>query len=192
QAGLRLRSRAPRYLALVPRSYTDDELDAATEALTSRDRFRDAEAVGTAAAPKLQRGLAEAPETGGWFGGADDTENRKAARVTGDELEPTHILISHGHADHMADAVGLAKRTGAPCVALVEVANWLGEQGVETVSDPNLGGTVEFDWGWVKLVQALHTNTLPGSEESPFSATTGVAVGLSAGLVINIGGTTVY
>ena len=66
------------------------------------------------------------------------------------------------------------------------------DQGVEAVSDPNLGGTVEFDWGWVKLVQAFHTNTIPGSAESPFSAEAGVVIGTAAGLVINIGGTTVY
>jgi L-ascorbate metabolism protein UlaG (beta-lactamase superfamily) len=105
-----------------------------------------------------------------------------AAQASADDVEPTHILITHGHADHTADAVAVAKRTGAHCVALVELANWLGEQGLENVSDPNLGGTVEFEWGWVKLVQAFHTGTLPD----------GTVVGGQAGLVINIGGTTVY
>ncbi len=118
--------------------------------------------------------------------------NNPASPVTADELEPTHILITHGHADHMADAVGLAKRTGAHCVGIVELANWLEARGVEAVSDPNLGGTVEFEWGWVKLVQAWHTNTLPGSSETPFSAETGTPIGTAAGLVINLGGTTVY
>ena len=51
----------------------------------------------------------------------------------------------------------IAKRTGAPTVAIVELAGELGEQGVENTSDPNLGGTVEFDWGWVRLVPAWHT-----------------------------------
>jgi L-ascorbate metabolism protein UlaG (beta-lactamase superfamily) len=118
--------------------------------------------------------------------------NNPISPVTADELEPTHILLTHGHADHMADAVPLAKRTGAHCVALVEMASWLQAQGIEAVSDPNLGGTVEFDWGWVKLVQAFHTNTIPGSAESPFSAETGVVIGQAAGLVINVGGKTVY
>jgi L-ascorbate metabolism protein UlaG (beta-lactamase superfamily) len=108
--------------------------------------------------------------------------NNPIATVSADEVDPTHILITHGHADHMADAVAIANRTGAPCVALTELANWLGEQGVENVSDPNLGGTVEFDWGWVKLVQAFHTGTLPD----------GTVVGGQAGMVIKIGGTTVY
>jgi L-ascorbate metabolism protein UlaG (beta-lactamase superfamily) len=106
--------------------------------------------------------------------------NPKAAAKP-DELEPTHILLTHGHVDHVLDAAEIAKRTGADCVALVETANWLEKQGVENVFDPNLGGTVEFDWGWVKLVQALHSSTTPDG-----------TVTYASGLVINIGGTTVY
>jgi L-ascorbate metabolism protein UlaG (beta-lactamase superfamily) len=108
--------------------------------------------------------------------------NNPAAPVSADEVDPTHVLLTHGHADHVADAVAVAKRTGAHCVAIVELANWLGEQGVESTRDPNLGGTEEFDWGWVKLVPAWHTNTLPD----------GTAIGTPAGLVIEIGGKTVY
>src|SRR6476659_11356158 len=74
--------------------------------------------------------------------------NNPSAVVTADEVEPTHIAISHGHADHIADAIPVATRTGAHFVAIVELADWLGSKGVEAVSDPNLGGTVEFDWGW--------------------------------------------
>jgi L-ascorbate metabolism protein UlaG (beta-lactamase superfamily) len=118
--------------------------------------------------------------------------NNPSAVATADEVEATHIAISHGHADHMADAVPVAKRTGAHCVAVVEVANWLEGKGVENVSDPNLGGAVEFDWGWIKLVPAWHTSTLPGSAEKPFSAEHGVVVGTAAGLLIRIGETTVY
>lgn len=118
--------------------------------------------------------------------------NNPAAVATAEEVEPTHVAITHGHADHIADAVAVAKRGGAECVAIVEIANWLEEQGVETVHDPNLGGTVEFDWGWVKLVPAWHTSTLPGSSGLPYSPTTGTVTGTPAGLVVSIGGTTVY
>jgi len=118
--------------------------------------------------------------------------NNPAAVATGEEVEPTHIAITHGHADHMADAVPVAKRTGAHCVSLVELAEWLKGQGVEDVSDPNLGGTVSFDWGSIKLVPAWHTNTLPGSEEAPFSAEHGIAIGTPSGFVIKLGGKTIY
>jgi len=118
--------------------------------------------------------------------------NNPTAVHTADEVEPTHIAITHGHADHMADAVPVAKRTGAHCVAAVELAEWFKGQGIEEVSDPNLGGTVRFDWGWIKLVPAWHTSTLPGSAEAPFSAEHGTAIGTATGLLINLGGKTVY
>lgn len=118
--------------------------------------------------------------------------NNPVATVTGDEVDPDTILVTHGHVDHLADAVGIAKRTGATCAAIVELANWLGEQGVEDVLDPNLGGTVRFDWGWAKLVQAWHTSTMPGHDEKPFSAEHGTAIGTAAGWVVGIGGKTVY
>jgi L-ascorbate metabolism protein UlaG (beta-lactamase superfamily) len=118
--------------------------------------------------------------------------NNPVAVTTGEEVDPTHIALSHGHADHVADAVPVAKRTGAHCVAIVELAKWLEGQGVEEVSDPNFGGTVKFDWGYISLVPAWHTNTVPGSEESPFSAEHGIAIGPAAGLVIKVGETTVY
>ena len=118
--------------------------------------------------------------------------NNPVAVATAEEVNATHIALSHGHADHLADAVAVAKRTGAHCVAIVELAKWLESRGVAEASDPNLGGTVEFEWGWIKLVPAWHTNTIPGSAESPFSAEHGVPIGTAAGLVIEIGGTTVY
>ncbi len=108
------------------------------------------------------------------------TGNPKAA-VSADELEPDVILLTHGHGDHYGDTVELAKRTGATVVAIVELANELMEKGVEDVRDPNLGGTVKFDWGWVKLVPAWHTGSTPdGTYHHP------------AGLLIELGGKLVY
>ena len=120
--------------------------------------------------------------------------NNPVAVATADEVEATHIAISHGHVDHMADAIPVAKRTGAHCVAVVEIANFLQGHGVDEdkVSDPNLGGTVEFDWGWISLVPAWHTSTIAGSEEAPFSAEHGTPIGMPAGLLINLDGKTVY
>jgi L-ascorbate metabolism protein UlaG (beta-lactamase superfamily) len=118
--------------------------------------------------------------------------NNPIAVATAEEVEPTHIAVTHGHADHIADAVPVAKRTGAHCIAIVELADWLDSQGAAAVSDPNLGGTVEFDWGWIKLVPAWHTNTIPGSAEAPFSAEHGIPIGTASAFVINIGGKTVY
>jgi L-ascorbate metabolism protein UlaG (beta-lactamase superfamily) len=118
--------------------------------------------------------------------------NNPIAVATAEDVNPTHIALTHGHADHVADAVAVATRTKAHCVAIVELANWLESQGAHAVTDPNLGGTVEFEWGWIKLVPAWHTNTIPGSEEAPFSAEHGISIGTATGLLINLGGVTVY
>jgi L-ascorbate metabolism protein UlaG (beta-lactamase superfamily) len=106
--------------------------------------------------------------------------NPKAA-VTADEVDPTHIFLTHGHGDHYGDIEAIAKRTGAQVVAIVEIANELGEAGLENVSDPNMGGTVEFDDVWVRLVPAWHTSTTPGGTAS-----------VPAGMVIGLGGKVVY
>ena len=106
------------------------------------------------------------------------------ATVTAEEVEPTHILITHGHADHTADFLRVAERTGAHVVSMVEISRWHAAKGHEERSEINIGGTARFDWGWVKMVQAFHTNTLEGEG--------GIMVGPPAGLVVNIGGKTVY
>jgi L-ascorbate metabolism protein UlaG (beta-lactamase superfamily) len=108
------------------------------------------------------------------------TGNPKAA-VEAAEVDPTHIFLTHGHADHWGDVVDIAKRTGAQCIAIAELSGELGDHGVENTVDPNLGGTVEFEGGWVRLVPAWHTSTTPGG-----------TVNVPAGLVINLGGRTVY
>ena len=108
------------------------------------------------------------------------TGNPKAG-AEASEMNPTHIFLTHGHQDHYGDIVDIAKRTSAQVVAIVELASELEEEGVENVSNPNIGGTVEFDGGWVRLTPAWHTSTTPkGTVNTP------------AGLVINLGGKTVY
>jgi L-ascorbate metabolism protein UlaG (beta-lactamase superfamily) len=107
------------------------------------------------------------------------TGNPRAA-ASAEELEATTILLTHGHGDHVGDTVAIAKRTGATVVAVVELANEIGGEGVD-VRDPNLGGTVTFDWGSVKLVPAWHTSTSPSGTPS-----------IACGLLIDFAGTTIY
>jgi L-ascorbate metabolism protein UlaG (beta-lactamase superfamily) len=105
--------------------------------------------------------------------------NPKAAAKP-DEVPADVILLTHGHGDHLGDTVEIATRTGAVVVAIVELAAEIRESGVD-VRDPNLGGTVQFDWGWVKLVPAWHTAVSPsGTAHMP------------AGLLIHYGGHLIY
>jgi L-ascorbate metabolism protein UlaG (beta-lactamase superfamily) len=108
------------------------------------------------------------------------THNPKAA-ASADEVPADVILLTHGHQDHFGDTPDIAKRTGATVVAITELADELDKSGLENVLDPNLGGTVTFDWGWVKLVPAWHTATSPsGTPHTP------------AGLLIHYGGHLIY
>jgi L-ascorbate metabolism protein UlaG (beta-lactamase superfamily) len=103
------------------------------------------------------------------------------AAASADEVDPDVILLTHGHGDHFGDTVDIAKRTGATVVAIVELANEIAKAGVENVLDPDFGGTVKFDWGWVKLVPAWHTAVTPsGTPHMP------------AGLLIHIGDRLIY
>ena len=107
------------------------------------------------------------------------TGNPKGA-ASADDIAADAILLTHGHGDHYGDTVAIAKRTGAPVVAITEIAGEIGEEGVEVV-DCNLGGTAEFDWGSARLTPAWHTSTTPkGTVSTP------------AGLVIEFGDKRIY
>jgi len=81
---------------------------------------------------------------------------RKAA-----DVRPDFLLVSHGHFDHIADAVAIARRTGATAIGIYEICAWLAEQGVSHTHAMNLGGSYVFPFGRVKLTPAWHSSTLP-------------------------------
>ena len=116
------------------------------------------------------------------------TGNPKAA-ATADEVPADVILLTHGHGDHLGDTVAIAKRTGAHVVAIVELADELRGAGLENVSDPNYGGTVVFDWGWVKLVPAWHTAVSPsGTAHAPV----GLLISYDGHLIYHLGDTCLF
>ena len=88
------------------------------------------------------------------------TGNPKAA-IAAEERRPDAILLTHGHGDHFGDTVAIAKRTGAHGGGDHRDRRRARRGGLENVHNPNLGGTVKFDWGSVKLVPAWHTSTTP-------------------------------
>ena len=112
------------------------------------------------------------------------TGNPQAA-VTADQLEPTYILLTHGHGDHVGDAVAISKRTGAPIVTTFELANWLGAQGAETVA-MNHGGWCKFSFGRVRFTVAFHSSSTIEAGGRP------LYLGEAAGVVLQTEGKTIY
>jgi len=87
--------------------------------------------------------------------------NELAKNIDVNTVAADYILISHGHEDHIADAVVLAKRTKAKVICNYEIYLWLTKQGVENVHPMNYGGKVKLDFGDVKCVVAQHSSSLP-------------------------------
>ncbi len=75
------------------------------------------------------------------------------------EFSPDYIFLSHGHGDHLGDAIDFAKRSGAVIIGPYELATWCGWQDVQT-HPMHIGGKFGFDFGWVKLVNAVHGSGL--------------------------------
>ena len=82
--------------------------------------------------------------------------------VRADDVNADHILVSHGHFDHVADVASIANRNNAVVVAIFEIAEWFAKQhGVQNTIGMNLGGEVELPFGRAKLTLAHHSSQLP-------------------------------
>ncbi|MFN2242571.1 MAG: metal-dependent hydrolase, partial [Anaerolineae bacterium] len=93
-----------------------------------------------------------------------------------------YILISHGHGDHVGDAVAIAKRTGAMTISNFEIHDWLLAQGVARAHPLHIGGGFDFPFGRVKLTIAHHGSVLPD----------GCYGGNPAGFLLSLQGKTIY
>jgi L-ascorbate metabolism protein UlaG (beta-lactamase superfamily) len=89
------------------------------------------------------------------------TPNELAKHINLADIKADYILVSHGHSDHVADGVQLAKQTGATVVGAFEVVNWFHSQGVEKYHPMNLGGKWTFDFGTVRCTNAIHSSAMP-------------------------------
>ncbi len=89
------------------------------------------------------------------------TPNELAKDIDVDSIAADFIFVSHGHVDHIADAVSIAKRTGAPVITNFEIAQWLEKQGVTDARSMNHGGAAEFEFGRVKYTTAIHSSSFP-------------------------------
>ncbi len=89
------------------------------------------------------------------------TYNELAKDISVDSIKTDYIFLSHGHADHIADCISIAKRTGCKVVASWEIHEWLNKNGIANTHPMNTGGKWQFDFGTVKCVVAQHSSGLP-------------------------------
>src|SRR5262249_32862775 len=89
------------------------------------------------------------------------TGNELARSVDVKQVPADYILISHRHADHLADAEPIAKPTDATIIANYEITVWYKQKGITKTHPLNVGGGHGFDFGRAKLVNALHSSSLP-------------------------------
>jgi L-ascorbate metabolism protein UlaG (beta-lactamase superfamily) len=101
------------------------------------------------------------------------------------DVEADYILVSHGHFDHFADCIELAKRTNATVIGTFELVSFCQEKGVENGHGMNIGGGHDFPFGRVKLTPALHTGSVAGDD-------TGTHTTDCAGFLIHVDGRRVY
>ncbi len=106
----------------------------------------------------------------------------QAAGIKADDLNPTHIALTHGHEDHIGDAPTIAKRIDAQVIAGHEICEWFASQHKVTNINPgNPGGRVPTDFGSVDFTHAIHSSSYGG-----------VYMGVASGLVIKAAGICVY
>jgi len=89
------------------------------------------------------------------------TPNSLAKNIDIKTIKADYILVSHGHEDHVADLIPIAKHTGAKVVCSFEIDTWLKGKGINNTHPMNIGGKTKFDFGNVKCMVAVHSSVLP-------------------------------
>jgi L-ascorbate metabolism protein UlaG (beta-lactamase superfamily) len=112
------------------------------------------------------------------------TGNPKAA-ISAETIDPSYILLTHGHQDHVGDSVAISKRSGAPIITTFELSNWLGAQGAR-VESLNHGGSRHFPFGRVTITIAFHSSSTIEEGGRP------LYLGEPAGIVLETEGRAIY
>ena len=90
-----------------------------------------------------------------------------------------YVLLTHGHGDHVSDAVPVAKKHGSNVVAIYELASIMQQQGAEKITGMNIGGTVQLEDVAVTMVEAKHSAGVDGKNGAQYA-------GVAAGFVLTI------
>jgi L-ascorbate metabolism protein UlaG (beta-lactamase superfamily) len=101
------------------------------------------------------------------------------------------ILISHGHGDHLDDAVACARESGAPVVAVYELCDWLGRKGLQRFEPMNRGGSIHVAGVRVTMTDARHSSSCVENGQMVYlGEAAGFVVGLEDGRSIYFAGDT--
>ena len=103
------------------------------------------------------------------------------ATMSPDQVRCGHVVVTHGHEDHFADTVSIAKANDATVYGAFELTTYCQQQGVEQVQPANPGGKIETDFGYVAFTQAFHSSSFKGQY-----------MGMPCGAVVRMGGVTFY
>ena len=93
----------------------------------------------------------------------------------------TDILVTHGHADHLGDAIPISKKNNAQITAVFELANYCAERGAQA-NGINMGGKIQFPWGTARFLPAFHSSTTPN----------GTYAGMPTSIILEIEGKKIY
>ncbi|EPY13889.1 L-ascorbate metabolism protein UlaG, beta-lactamase superfamily [Paenibacillus sp. cl6col] len=107
-----------------------------------------------------------------------------AAVTRSEEIHADYVLLTHGHGDHIGDAVSISKRCNAPIIGMVELTNYMESQGAQAIG-MNLGGPAPYEFGTVALVPALHSSSVTVNGQD-------IYMGNPAGIVLQTEGLTIY
>lgn len=110
------------------------------------------------------------------------SQNPLAKDIDIKSLMPDYILVSHGHGDHVGDLIEVQKQSGAKVICIAEIAGWLGKQGIDNAHGMNIGGAFQFEFGRVKMVNAVHSSALPDGSNG----------GNPAGFLLHVEGKKIY
>lgn len=102
--------------------------------------------------------------------------------VDADQTSADYILITHGHGDHVGDAVSIAKRCDSLVISNFEICSWIAAQGHENVHAQHIGGGYQHPFGHVKLTLAFHGSALPDGSYG----------GMPAGFLLTVEGKKIY
>jgi len=107
------------------------------------------------------------------------------AKVKPADIKVNHVLLTHGHGDHLGDAVEISKNNNAPVCSIVELAGYVGSKGAESIGF-NIGGTIRLGYADVKMTHAFHSSSFTEEDGRP------IYLGMPTGFIIRMDGRTLY